>query len=178
MVRPGIVLYGYYPSDYINKGRAMLRPVLSLKSRVSHIHTVPAGASVSYAWTYTAPSPRQVATIPIGYADGLSRLLSGRGEMLLGGKKFPILGRVCMDQCMIDVTSGNTVNVGDEITIIGKQGDEEITADVLANLTGTISYEILCATGKRVPRLYKKDGNFICVLNGFDGGAQLEEIVP
>ncbi|MBQ2695673.1 MAG: alanine racemase [Clostridia bacterium] len=177
MVRPGIVLYGYYPSRFIHCERAKLLPVMSLKSRVIHLHTVPAGASVSYGWTYTAKSPILVATVPIGYADGYPRLLSGQGEMLICGKKVPILGRICMDQCMIDVTSVNTTCVGDEITVIGKQGDEEISADAIAKMTNTISYEILCSTGKRVPRLYKKGGDFIGVLNGFDQG-ELEKIMP
>ncbi len=178
MVRPGIVLYGYYPSHFIHTERAELRPVMALKSRVAHLHTLQAGNSVSYGHTYTAASDRLLATIPVGYADGLPRLLSSRGKTLANGTAAPIVGRICMDQCMIDVTSVNTISVGDEITIIGKQGDEEITADVLAKLTNTISYEILCDIGKRVPRLYKKDGNFNFVLSGFYGLRQLEEITP
>ncbi|MBQ9914857.1 MAG: alanine racemase [Clostridia bacterium] len=156
MVRPGIVLYGYYPSNYIHTERAVLRPVMTLKTRVIHLHKAPAGAKVSYGWTYTAKAPITIATIPIGYADGYNRHLSGKGKMLAKGQTVPILGKICMDQCMIDVSSVNTVNVGDEIIIIGKQGDEQITAQDLADQIDTISYEILCATGKRVPRLYEK----------------------
>ncbi len=167
MVRPGIVLYGYYPSDYIHTDRATLRPVMTLKTRVIHLHKALPGAKVSYGWTYTAERPTTIATLPIGYADGYNRHLSGIAKMLAGGTPVPILGRICMDQCMIDVTSVNTISVGDEIIIIGKQGDEEITAQNLADQINTISYEILCATGKRVPRLYEKGGALVDVLNGF-----------
>ncbi len=167
MVRPGIILYGYYPSDYIHKERAELRPVMSLKARVTHVHTLPKGAGISYGWTYRATEDVRVATVPIGYADGFSRLLSNRGHMLAGGKMAPIIGRICMDQCMIDISSGHTIDVGDEITIIGKAGEAAITADDLAAHIGTISYEILCAIGRRVPRLYVEGGDIVGVLNSF-----------
>ncbi len=167
MVRPGIVLYGYYPSDFIHTERASLKPVMTLKTRVIHLHKAPAGSKVSYGWTYVAKAPITIATIPIGYADGYNRHLSGKGKMLAKGQTVPLLGKICMDQCMIDVSSVNTVNVGDEIIIIGKQGDEQITAQDLADQIDTISYEILCATGKRVPRLYEKGGTLVDVLNGF-----------
>lgn len=167
MIRPGIVLYGYYPSRFIHTERATLKPVLTLKTRVIHLHTVPAGAKVSYGWTYTADSPKNIATLSVGYADGYSRRLSGKAQVLTGERRVPVLGKICMDQCMIDVTSVNTIHVGDEIILIGKQGDEEITAETLAEQIGTISYEILCATGKRVPRLYVRDGSVVGVLNGF-----------
>ncbi len=166
MVRPGIVLYGYYPSAFINQQRAALRPVLSLKARVVHLHTVPADAGVGYGWSYSAPAPITVATVPFGYADGYHRLLSNRAYMLAAGVRVPVIGKICMDQCMIDVTSVHTIHVGDEITIIGG-GEKAITAEELATLSDTISYEILCAIGKRIPRLYIKDDSVVRVLNGF-----------
>ncbi len=168
MVRPGIILYGYYPSSFIHTERLTLLPVLTLKSKIIHLHTAKAGAKVSYGWTYTTQKDTLIATVPIGYADGYSRHLSGAAYMLINGKKAPILGRICMDQCMIDASSVNTTNVGDEVIIIGKQGEEEITADTLARLSHTIPYEILCAIGRRVPRLYMKDGGIVGVLNEFD----------
>ena len=157
MVRAGIALYGYYPSCYVQKERAVLRPAMSIKSRVTHLHPVKQGAGVSYGWTYRAPEDCVLATVPIGYADGYFRAFSNRAHMLANGQPVKIAGRICMDQCMIDVSSVNTICVGDEIIVIGKQGDAEITADTLAELAGTISYEILCATGERLPRLYVKD---------------------
>ncbi len=166
MVRPGIALYGYYPSTFIHTERASLRPVLSFKSRVSFLHEADCGAGISYGWTYKAQTPVRVATVPVGYADGYNRLLSNKAFMLAGDKRVPVIGRICMDQCMIDVTSVHTINVGDEITIIGG-GEAGITADELAKLSNTISYEILCAVGKRIPRLYLQSGEFVGVLNGF-----------
>jgi len=167
MVRAGIALYGYYPSEFVHKERAELLPVMSVRARVTHLHEARKGAGVSYGWTYRAEENVTLATVPVGYADGYFRLFSGKAHMLVHGKAVPVTGRICMDQCMIDVTSVNTIDVGDEITIIGKQKDAEITADDLANLIGTISYEILCATGERLPRLYLQDGSFSeDVLNG------------
>lgn len=154
MVRPGIILYGYYPSDFIHTERAMLKPVLSLKSRVIHLHSVEQGNGIGYGWTYSAEKNMQVATVPVGYDDGYSRLLSNRAEMIVNGQKVPVVGRICMDQCMIDVTSVHTITVGDTVTVIGKEGEASITADDLANKTETISYEVLCDISKRVPRLY------------------------
>ncbi|MBQ4517044.1 MAG: alanine racemase [Clostridia bacterium] len=156
MVRAGIVLYGYYPSDYIHTERALLKPVLSLKSRVIHLHTAEEGRGISYGWTYTAGSSMQVATVPVGYADGYSRFLSNKAEMIVNGQKVPVIGRICMDQCMIDVTSVHTITVGDIVTVIGKEGEASVTADDLAEKAETISYEVLCDISKRVPRLYIK----------------------
>ncbi|MBE7010926.1 MAG: alanine racemase [Ruminococcaceae bacterium] len=165
MVRAGISLYGYYPSRYVKKERAKLIPVMSIKAKVTHLHKVAAGTGISYGWTYAAPEDRLIATVPIGYADGYFRLYSNRATMLAQEKPVPVVGRICMDQCMIDVSSVNTINVGDEIIIMGKRGDAQITADDLAELIGTISYEILCATGERLPRVYINSGNSD-VLNG------------
>ena len=157
MVRAGIALYGYYPSQYVQKEKAALEPVMSVKTRITHLHKVAKDAGISYGWTYHAPKDSMLATVPIGYADGYFRAFSNCAHMLASGEPVPVTGRICMDQCMIDVSSVNTISVGDEIVIIGKQGNAQITADDLAELIGTIPYEILCATGKRLPRLYVAD---------------------
>ena len=164
MVRVGIILYGHYSSDLIHKEKAELRPVMSIKGRVTHVHTVPAGSGVSYGWSYRAEHDLVAATVPIGYADGYNRHLSNCAHMLAGGKRVPIIGKICMDQCMIDVSSVHTITVGDEITIIGSDGESVITADELAALADTISYEILCAIGRRIPRVYLRGGGAIDVL--------------
>ena len=122
---------------------------------VSHLKDLPAGDSVSYGRTFVAPRDLRIATLPVGYADGLARLLSGQGQVLIGGQRVPIVGRVCMDMTMVDVTRVPGVRVGDEAVLIGRQGAEEITADEIAALTGTISYEVLCRVGARVPRVYR-----------------------
>jgi alanine racemase len=130
-------------------------PALRLRTAVSQLADLAAGGSVSYGRTFVAPRDMRVATLPIGYADGLARLLSGRGQVLIRGRRAPILGRVCMDMTMVDVTHVSDVRVGDEAVAIGRQGAEEITADEVAELTGTISYEVLCRIGPRVPRSYR-----------------------
>ena len=168
MVRAGVILYGLEPSaDVLHPGD--FRPVLSLRSVISHIKAVEPGSDISYGRTYTAQSRIRVATIPIGYADGYSRQLSGRGSILVHGVRCPILGKVCMDQCMIDVTAVPQAQVGDVVTLIGRDGDEEIRVDALADLLDTIHYEIVCGISKRVTRVYKKDGRedsvFDCILD-------------
>ena len=168
MVRAGVILYGLEPSaDVLHPGD--FHPVLSLRSVISHIKAVEPGSDISYGRTYTAQSRIRVATIPIGYADGYSRQLSGRGSILVHGVRCPILGKVCMDQCMIDVTAVPQAQVGDVVTLIGRDGDEEIRVDALADLLDTIHYEIVCGISKRVTRVYKKDGRedsvFDCILD-------------
>ncbi len=164
MVRPGIALYGYYPSACIKNKTASLTPVLSLKTRVAALHTVEAGCGISYGHTFAPDTAIRVATLPVGYADGYARSLSGRAHVIAGEHLAKVVGRICMDQCMIDVSSVNTISVGDEIILLGKRGDQSITAEDLANISGTISYEILCAVGERIPRLFIKDGNITFVL--------------
>ncbi len=161
MVRPGIILYGYYPSAYIHRERAVLKPVMSVKSRVIHIHSVPKGAGISYGWTFVAPRNMRVATVPIGYADGYKRGLSSKVFMLADGQRVPVLGKICMDQCMIDIGSVHTIHVGDTVTVLGQENGATVTADDLAELCQTISYEILCTIGARIPRLYVKDGRML-----------------
>ncbi|MDR1541918.1 MAG: alanine racemase [Clostridiales bacterium] len=155
MVRPGIMLYGSNPCD---KAQVELRPVLSLHSKIVQVKTVAASESVGYGRTWRPDRESVIATIPIGYADGLFRTLSNRMQMLVHGQRAPQIGRICMDMCMIDVTGIPGVKAGDAATIIGTDGNERITSDDVANLAGTISYEILCAVGRRVPRVFIKNG--------------------
>jgi len=154
-VRPGLMIYGLYPKDKNINKKIRLKPALSLKSRIVFIKDVPAGRSISYGGTYTIKRPTRVATIPIGYADGLSRKMSNRGELLIRGKRVPILGVVCMDQVMVDVGSIPGAKVGDEVVLIGKQRGKEIRAEEVAHLCDTIPYEIVCCISKRVPRVFK-----------------------
>lgn len=155
MVRGGISIYGYYPSDGIdNPQKVDLKPALSWKARVMYVKDVPAGTPISYGRTFTTQRPSKIATISAGYADGYRRQLSNRGYVLIRGSRAPVIGRVCMDQFMIDVTDIPGVTIGDEVVLIGRQGNEIIAADELAGLCGTISYEILTSIGPRVPRIY------------------------
>lgn len=166
MVRPGIILYGHYPSEDVDKSKLDLIPAMELKAVITHLNTKEKGVKVSYGGTYqTYKDFTKIATIPIGYADGYLRNLSNNADMIAGGRRVPVIGRICMDQCMIDVTSVNNINVGDEVIIFGKRGDEEITVTELAALMGTINYEILCVIGKRIPRVYLKDGKIVNVLS-------------
>jgi alanine racemase len=155
LVRPGIMLYGYHPRGARRPKDPTLHPALRLRTAITQVKYVPAGGSISYGRTFVAPHDMRIATIPIGYADGLARPLSNRGQVLIAASRVPIVGRVCMDMTMVDVTSLPDVRLGDEAVLIGRQGDDEITADEVADLTGTISYEVLCRIGPRVPRLYR-----------------------
>ena len=160
LARAGIIMYGLMP----NANLAVpldLKPVLSFKSRISHIKEVHAGDCISYGRTYQAKETRKIATVTIGYADGYSRLLSNKGEMLVNGIRCHITGRVCMDQTMIDVTDVPDVKAGTVVTLIGSDGQEQITADDLAGIYGTIGYETVCDISKRVPRIFLQDGKII-----------------
>ncbi len=152
VARPGLALYGLQPAPWLRPPR-VLEPVLSWKTSVVHLKTVPAGTPISYGSTWTAPRPSRIATLPVGYADGWSRLLSNRGAVLVRGRRAPIVGRVCMDLCMVDVTDLPGVEVGDEVVLIGRQGAEVQDAHQLATLESTIAYDVLCAIGARVPRV-------------------------
>lgn len=154
LVRVGISLYGCYPSGEMDRKGIILEPVMSLKSRVAHVKNVPAGTTISYGKTHITPQATRVATIPLGYADGYNRLFSNRGEVLIRGKRHPVIGRVCMDQFMVDTGKDPAITRGDEVVIMGRQGGEEISADEIATALQTISYEVLCAVSKRVPRHY------------------------
>lgn len=154
MVRPGIILYGCYPSEEVDKNQLALKPVMSVKANIVQLKKVSAGTSVSYGRKYTATKDSLIATIPLGYADGLPRPYSSRGKVIVNGVFAPIAGNICMDQCMIDVTNVPYVRLGDEVTIMGKDGIYEILADDIAAATETINYEIVCAFGQRLPKVY------------------------
>jgi alanine racemase len=153
MVRPGLILYGVYPSPAMAQQIA-LKPVLSWKTRVLQLKKVPAGTSISYGQTFVTERDSTIATLPVGYADGYARLLSNRGAVLVGGKRAPIAGRVCMDLTMVDVTGIAGVQPGDEVVLLGRQGDQMISADEMAGWANTISYEILTSISARVPRIH------------------------
>ena len=155
LVRPGIMLYGSYPSPMF-QDLIKLKPVMTLKTCIHFLKSVPSGTKISYGGTFITKRESLIATLPIGYADGYSRHLSNQGEVLIRGKRAPIVGKVCMDFIMVDVTEIPNVSLGDEVILIGKQGKERITAEEIAEKIGSIPYEVLCLIGKRVPRLYKE----------------------
>ena len=161
MVRCGITLYGIYPSDEVDRGKLAIRPVMSLKATVTYVKEIGPGDEVSYGGTFRADRPMRVATIPAGYGDGYPRLLSSRGYVLIAGKKASILGRVCMDQFMVDVTEIPEAEIGSIATLLGRDGDAEITADELGELSGRFPYEFVCCIGKRVPRVYYRNGEIV-----------------
>jgi len=155
LVRPGIMLYGSYPSPTF-QAPIPLKPVMTLKTRIHFLKPVPSGTRISYGGTFTTKRESFIATLPIGYADGYSRHLSNHGEVLIHGKRAPVVGKVCMDFIMVDVTDIPHVSVGDEVVLMGRQGREQITAEEIAEKINSISYEVLCLIGKRVPRIYKE----------------------
>lgn len=154
LVRPGLIIYGMYPKHTFPK-LIHLKPALSLKTRVVFIKDVPPGRSISYGRTYITQKHTKIATLPIGYADGFIRNLSNKAEVLVRGHYAPVVGKVTMDQTMIDVGNIKDVRVGDEVVLIGSQGRHEIRAEKLARLAGTIAYETVCSISNRVPRIYK-----------------------
>lgn len=156
LVRAGIVLYGMYPSDEVDKNAVPLRPALELISHVSFVKDVEAGTPVSYGGTFVSDRRMRVATIPVGYGDGYPRSLSGKGEVLIRGKRARILGRICMDQFMVDVTHIPEAAFMDRVTLIGRDGEERITVEELASLSGRFHYEFVCCLGKRIPRVYSR----------------------
>lgn len=162
-VRAGIILYGLWPSQEVKADDKMqLKPVLSLKSRIVYVKTVPQGQEISYGGTYTTTKDTRVATVCIGYGDGYPRSLSNVGQVLLKGQRVPILGRVCMDQFMIDVSDIDAdVCVGDKVTLIGTDGGECVTMEELGELSGRFNYELACDIGKRIPRIYKLDDTLL-----------------
>ncbi|MCL2546652.1 MAG: alanine racemase [Oscillospiraceae bacterium] len=166
MVRPGVILFGQSPVQQTINGWE-LQPVMSLHSIVSQVKCVAKGEGVSYDRKYVAPSDRLVATVPIGYADGYPRALSCRGSALINGKVAPLLGAVCMDMTMFDVTDIEDVCEGTEVVLFGKQGDAELSLSNVAQEVGTITYEIMCNVGKRVPRVYKQNGVEVGVTKNF-----------
>jgi alanine racemase len=153
LVRPGIMLYGAYPSETY-RDRIRLRPALRWSTRITHLKRVPVGTPISYGSRWVAKRPSVIATLPVGYADGYPRSLTNVGQVLVRGRRVPITGTVCMDQCMIDVTDVADLSVGEEVVLLGGQGEAEIRADELASWAGTIHYEIFCGIGPRVPRVF------------------------
>ena len=158
IVRAGISTYGLYPSEEVDKTNVKLKPALALKSHVAFVKEIERGTPVSYGGTFVAKEKMKIATIPVGYADGYPRSLSNKGYVLIRGKKAPILGRVCMDQFMVDVTQIEGVSFGDKVTMIGKDGNEILQVEVLSELSGRFNYEFVCDLGKRIPRVYVRDG--------------------
>ena len=154
MVRAGIILYGLWPSDEVNKRNMDLQPVMSLKSHISYIKDLEAGRKVSYGGTYITDETKRIATVPVGYGDGYARSLSGKGYVLVRGQKAPICGRICMDQFMIDVSHIEGVRVGDAVTLLGQDGTESITMEELGDMSERFNYEFACLITPRVPRVY------------------------
>lgn len=161
MVRPGIILYGAYPSEEVNKDNLSIKPAMSVKTHVSYVKEVNEGDYISYGRKYQAFGKRIIATIPVGYADGFIRAYSNGGKVLIKGEYAPIVGRICMDQFMVDVTDIKDVQINDEVVLIGKQGNKEITVDFIASILDTINYEVFCTLSKRVPRQYIQNGKVI-----------------
>ncbi len=163
VVRPGIALYGLAPSAEVNMERVALKPALSWYSHIVYLKTIHKGQSVSYGGLFTAERDTKVATVPVGYGDGYPRSLTGKGYVLIRGKKAPILGRVCMDQFMVDVTDIPEATESDRVTLLGVDGGESISAELLGELSGRFNYELVCDIGKRVPRVYRKAGEVVAV---------------
>lgn len=159
MVRAGITLYGLWPSEEVDKTKISLKPVMSLRSRVAYVKELLPGRQISYGGTFTVKKKMTVATVPVGYGDGYARGLSNKGWVLIKGQKAPICGRVCMDQCMVDVTDIPGVKIGGTVTLLGKDADEEITMEQLGELSGRFNYEFACLITPRVPRIYHKNND-------------------
>ena len=159
MVRAGITLYGLWPSEEVDKTKISLKPVMSLRSRVAYVKELLPGRQISYGGTFTVKKKMTVATVPVGYGDGYARGLSNKGWVLIKGQKAPICGRVCMDQCMVDVTDIPGVKIGDTVTLLGKDADEESTMEQLGELSGRFNYEFACLITPRVPRIYHKNND-------------------
>ncbi len=167
LVRAGIAMYGLHPSECVDLSDTHLKPVLSLKSHVIMVKDIEAGASVSYGGIFVADRKMRIATVPVGYGDGYPRSLSDKGMVLIRGRKAPIIGRVCMDQFMVDVSEIPDTVFGDEVTLIGRDGDEQITVEQLAQLSGRFNYEFVCDLNKRIPRVFYQNGRAVASLDFF-----------
>lgn len=158
MVRSGIATYGLYPSEFVDKDKLQLTPALEIKAHVSYVKEVGPDNGISYGSTYITNKNTKIATIPVGYGDGYPRQLSSKGRVLIHGKYAPIIGRICMDQFMVDVTEIENVNQGDDVTLLGRDGDGIITIEEIADLANSFNYEVACNVGKRIPRVYYRGG--------------------
>ena len=158
MVRSGIATYGLYPSEEMDKKACVLYPAMELKTHITHVKMVKKGETIGYGASYTLPEDKMIATVEVGYADGYPRALSNQGRMLLHGQYVPIVGRVCMDQTMIDVSSLSDVKVGDEVVLVGCQGENNISVEELADMSASFNYEFVCDVNRRVPRIFYRDG--------------------
>lgn len=166
MVRLGVSMYGMYPSPEVERSKLELQPVMTLKTSIAMMKSLPVGEGISYNVLYhTQRDGERIATLPIGYADGYSRMLTGKGEALVNGRKVPIVGAICMDQCMIDVSEAPGAEPGDEVVLLGTQGDAVITAEEIADKLGTINYEVTCMIARRVPRVYVANGRAVDTVN-------------
>jgi alanine racemase len=165
MVRLGISMYGLYPSNEVNASAIELKPVLSLKTGVVHLKTLPPDSGISYGTIYHTKDDEQIATLPIGYADGYSRMLTQKAEALIHGHRVPVVGRICMDQCMIRVSEVQQAKPGDEVVLIGEQGGQRISVEEVASMLNTINYEITCMISHRVPRIYMREGRQVEAVN-------------
>ncbi|WP_448920177.1 alanine racemase [Eubacterium sp.] len=165
MCRMGIILYGLYPSEEVDKSLLDIKPVMSWLTHISHIKTLEAGREVSYGGTFKTTEPRVIATIPVGYADGYPRCLSNKGRVIINGQYAPIVGRVCMDQFMVDVTDVDGAELDSTVTLVGKDGGAELSMEEVSNAAYSFNYELPCRVARRVPRTYYKDGKFIKATN-------------
>ena len=166
MARAGIIIYGLYPSDEVDKDIIKLEPVMRLKSHVIYVKTVEPGTTVGYGATFTCERPTRIATVSIGYGDGYPRGLSNKGRVLIGSQSWPIIGRVCMDQLMVDVTDADyEIKQGDEVVLVGSQGSENISVEEVAAINNSFNYEFVCNINRRVPRVYYRDGEVVDIVN-------------
>jgi alanine racemase len=165
MVRAGIILYGLYPSEEIEK-TISLKPVMKLKSHIIFIKKVDAGTTVGYGATYVCQRPTTIATVSIGYGDGYPRALSNKGRVLIGSQAYPIIGRICMDQLMVDITDAeDEIKQGDEVILVGCQGSECISVEEVASAGDSFNYEFICNINRRIPRVYTRDGKIVEIVN-------------
>lgn len=165
LVRPGIILYGYYPSPHVDTERIELRQVMTLKARISHLKHVPTGTGLSYGLTFETERESVIATIPVGYADGYKRALTKKGYVGIDGVRAPIVGRICMDQCLIDVTGVPDARMGDEVTLMGMPGGAAPDGEEMAKLMNTITHEVTCQITRRVPRVYTRNSEIVAIKN-------------
>lgn len=163
--RPGIILYGYYPSNEVNKSALSIKPALTWKANIVHIKTLDKDQYIGYGRKFKTERKSVIATLPVGYADGYTRMMSGKAKVIINGKFAPVVGNICMDQCMVDITDIEGVKVGDEVILLGADENIKFDADDIAPMLGTINYEIICMISKRVPRVYVKNGEIIKVRN-------------